>query len=154
MQSGAEYRKNGVLIFSALLFFTLFAACRQENRGQTDRASLSLDNKNPVPAYSETITLDQLRDHVVILASDEMEGRQSGSPGAQAAAEYIASRFKEKELEGFFPGEDPYFQKFDMEKKEILECFLENQNGRADNWTDFLEIEGDYMGDREVDLVF
>jgi len=143
MLTGAKMGKKGLLVFWLLLFFVLVAACQQENRNQTETTSPSFDDKDPALAYAETIALDRLRNHVFFLASDEMEGRQSGSAGAQAAAEYIASRFKENELKGFFPGEDPYFQKFEMEKKEFLECSLENERGSAVNWSDFLEIEGD-----------
>ena len=36
----------------------------------------------------------RLRAHVTYLASDKLEGRRTGTPGADLAAEYIASEFK------------------------------------------------------------
>jgi hypothetical protein len=38
-----------------------------------------------------TITAEELTRHLTILASDEMEGRETGQPGQQLAAEYLAS---------------------------------------------------------------
>lgn len=47
---------------------------------------------------SPDITADELRDHVRFLASDELEGRRAGSTGADKAAQYIASEFKQDGL--------------------------------------------------------
>jgi hypothetical protein len=57
------------------------------------------------------IPVDGLRDHVRFLASDELAGRDSGEPGLEVAAEYIANRFREYGLE---PAGDrgTYFQRF------------------------------------------
>jgi hypothetical protein len=54
----------------------------------------------PVPATNYTAlarAFDEERtlEHVAYLASDEMDGRQPGTPGGQAASEYIAARFAE-----------------------------------------------------------
>jgi aminopeptidase YwaD len=38
-------------------------------------------------------SVDRLRAHITYLASDKLEGRRTGSPGADAAAEYIAREF-------------------------------------------------------------
>ncbi|MCB0636181.1 MAG: M28 family peptidase, partial [Lewinella sp.] len=40
---------------------------------------------------ANTITVDELTRHLTILASDEMEGRETGQPGQRMAAEYLAS---------------------------------------------------------------
>src|SRR6266550_94903 len=40
-----------------------------------------------------TPSVEQLRTHVEYLASDKLEGRRTGSPGANLAAEYIAHEF-------------------------------------------------------------
>src|SRR5215210_2252571 len=38
-------------------------------------------------------SVERLRAHVSYLASDKLEGRRTGSPGANLAAEYIAGEF-------------------------------------------------------------
>ena len=58
-----------------------------------------------------SIRADLLRSHVEYLASDELGGRDSGEPGLEVAAEYVARRFQEVGLEpagddgkGYFNG--------------------------------------------------
>lgn len=48
-----------------------------------------------------------------ILASDEMEGRKTFTPGIDKAADFIAADFKESNLE-FFGDNDSYFQNISM----------------------------------------
>src|SRR6266550_1952750 len=38
-------------------------------------------------------SIERLRGHIEYLASDKLEGRRTGSPGANLAAEYIAREF-------------------------------------------------------------
>jgi len=143
-----------VLCCSAVLACILSTGCQQETNSSKENIGLSFKENNPVFEFAKTITLEELKEHVSILASDEMEGRQSGSKGAEAAALYAANLFKENNLTGFFPGEMGYFQIFNMEKREVVECSLENENGRVSNWQDFLEISNDFYGERDVVLYF
>jgi hypothetical protein len=46
-----------------------------------------------------SITSDELKEHVVYLASDELEGRQSGEPGCDKARDYILKQFEEYGLQ-------------------------------------------------------
>ncbi len=52
---------------------------------------------------------ESLKDHVEYLASEELEGRKSGSKGNQLAAEYIANHFKKHNVQ---PVDGSYFQEF------------------------------------------
>src|SRR5262245_49218918 len=51
--------------------------------------------------------------HVNYLASDQLEGRESGMPGAEAAAKYIAAEFKRSGLMPLGDGVS-FFQRFDF----------------------------------------
>ena len=53
--------------------------------------------------------------HIKFLASDELEGRLTGTPGNDQAAEYIAGQFKDA---GLSPGGDDgsYFQAFKVRR--------------------------------------
>lgn len=51
--------------------------------------------------FSETITKEEIKEHVYYLASDELEGRDTGKPGQKKAAEYIANQFKTLGLKYF-----------------------------------------------------
>lgn len=51
--------------------------------------------KSPSPnKYAETITANDLRTHLTVLASDEFEGRETGEAGQKKAAVYISDFFK------------------------------------------------------------
>ena len=82
-------------------------------------------------------------EHVKFLASDQLEGRGDGSPGLEAAAEYIARQFREAGLEPF--GDvGTFFQRFEMITGLSLEPgnTLTLRSGR--NAVDF-EIGRDYQ---------
>jgi Zn-dependent M28 family amino/carboxypeptidase len=44
--------------------------------------------------YAETITAENLKKHLTIIAGPEMEGRETGTPGQRKAAVYIESQFR------------------------------------------------------------
>lgn len=48
----------------------------------------------PATAFAKGITPAELKKHLYIIASDEMEGRETGTPGQYKAARYIADQFK------------------------------------------------------------
>ena len=57
--------------------------------------------------YAKYITAEDARKHLSILASDEYEGRETGKPGADKAANYIANEFKRLGLQA--PVNGSYF---------------------------------------------
>ena len=88
--------KNINLLVLSLVFFIYFTGCEQPSRHETAIKSLQSD--------------------ISYLASDELEGRETGSPGAAKAAEYIANRFKGI---GLAPkGTDGYFQEFSFSPRK------------------------------------
>jgi Tol biopolymer transport system component len=48
----------------------------------------------PAPLLSPEIKADDIRTHVEYLASDALEGRKTGEPGARKAAEYLAAQLE------------------------------------------------------------
>jgi hypothetical protein len=58
--------------------------------------------------YAKLIDTTDSRKHLNILASDEFEGRETGTRGADKAADYIANEFKKLGLKG--PVNGSYFQ--------------------------------------------
>ncbi|WP_324672605.1 M28 family peptidase [Hymenobacter sp. GOD-10R] len=67
--------------------------------------------------YANTITQEDLRKHLSILASDAYEGRETGEKGQKMAAEYIAKYFQDLGLTGPVQGSDnPYVQHFQLER--------------------------------------
>jgi Zn-dependent M28 family amino/carboxypeptidase len=91
---------------SMALFFALFVAFT--GFGQNAEAL----------KYGSMITQASLRKHLEIVAADDMEGRDTGTPGQWKAAEYIAAEFEKLGLvkpvnDG---GKMSYLQKFDLER--------------------------------------
>ncbi len=82
-----------------------------------------------------TITARDLGAHVNFLASDVTEGRGTGQPGLQIAAEYIAAQFHRFGLEPLGT-DDSYFQKFELLKTRLTDnvnlVMIEDQ---TDGWS-------------------
>jgi len=91
--------KNVVFFFLAFLFY---AATNGQKLSKTDRVSF-----------------DHLRTHVSYLASDQLEGRRTGTKGEELAYTYIIQQF---EKYGVAPkGEKGYLQPFEVnEGKQLL----------------------------------
>ena len=69
---------------------------------------------------------EQLQRHVLTLASETMQGRKTGTPGADMAAEYIANQFRELGLQ---PLDGSYFQQWQQDLPELGEVTLRNVVG-------------------------
>ena len=72
--------------------------------------------------YAGTITTDDLRGHLTILASDALEGRETGKRGQKMAAAYIRAHFQEIGLQG--PLDGKYFQEFQLESSSPGETYV------------------------------
>ena len=73
-------------------------------------------------AYLNKITIESIKTHVDTLASESMEGRNTGKPGQKLAARYIADEFSKYGLKPYKPdSENPYYQKFNLYKYQTNE---------------------------------
>src|SRR5690606_2278693 len=45
--------------------------------------------------YLSSITAGELKQHLIIVASDEMQGRETGSAGLKKTAEYLIAEYKQ-----------------------------------------------------------
>ena len=55
-------------------------------------------SKADVTKYMKTITSDDLKKHLYIVASDEMEGRNTGSEGQKKAGKYLIEEYKKNKI--------------------------------------------------------
>jgi hypothetical protein len=71
---------------------------------------------------------ERLRADITYLASDKLEGRETGSPGAISAASYIANRFTalklKSGLKGSYLRSFPYFSGVELGKENVLKITL------------------------------
>ena len=68
----------------------------------------SAQKKNSPPYFAATITADDMKRHLYTIASPEMEGRDTPSPGLEKAATYIENHFKSL---GLVPGNNGSYRK-------------------------------------------
>ena len=99
--------------------------------------------------YSNTININDLYDHIEILSSDSLEGRETGKPGQKMAAHYIANHFKKIGIPAF--KRNTYFQKFKVKsQRHVCKCddcdltffkriFKSNQTIRGENVLGYIE---------------
>ena len=103
--------------------------------------------------FASTITEQDLEKHLSILASDEMEGRETGEKGQKMAAEYLVNYYKEIGLEG--PVDGGYLQKFDLTSVSWGDINLQVGRQKLKNNEDFVFIgDGDMKRSAKADLVF
>ena len=101
------------------------------------------------PLESRGIEASRIEAHMRFLASDELEGRATATPGYQSAAEYVAEKFEELGLEPA-AGEGSYYQSVPLIAGHLLadECRLTLERGSGEIpleiGTDFV-LEPDFL---------
>ena len=71
--------------------------------------------------FSETIIASDLEKHLTILASDSLEGRETGRPGQKMAADYIMNHFKNIGIPPY--KKKTYYQKFKVNSgRHLCKC--------------------------------
>jgi hypothetical protein len=102
--------------------------------------------------YAESITPEDLKKHLVIIASDSLEGRDTGSPGQKKAAEYVVEFYKEYGLTPIAPAENgtkSYLQKYNLYKRSWGEVYLRAGNKKYEFNREFY-LNGILTVDSEV----
>jgi Zn-dependent M28 family amino/carboxypeptidase len=89
-------------IISLSLLLTICLSCG------TTKEAVAQDNSDPTK-YMNTITENELKTHLYIVASDEMEGRETGSPGQKKAGAYLISQYVKNGIP-FPKGATSYYQ--------------------------------------------
>lgn len=72
--------------------------------------------------FAKTISADDLKEHLSVIASDEYEGRETGKKGQKLAAKYIARHFEELGIEA--PVDGSFFQTFDLQESQMGSVYL------------------------------
>lgn len=85
--------------------------------------------------FAKTITAEDLKKHLSVIAGPEMEGRDTPSPGLEKAADYISEQFKKA---GVKPGNNGSFrQTFYLSKDSVPEMSLRINGQSFVPYTDF-----------------
>ena len=85
---------------------------------------LAASSKTETPQNMDAITSERLIEHAMYLASSELGGRLTGSPGQKAAAKYIADKFESWGLEPLGDegenGKSGYVQNYPLKRTRLV----------------------------------
>ena len=107
--------------------------------------------------YASTITEEDLKDYITILASDALEGRETGTRGQRMAAAFIKSHFMDWGLEGPVKnnGGEKYYQNVPLYTSELKEAYVKSNNKTFENFGDIMYY-GQYnsKGEQNLEVIY
>ena len=86
--------------------------------------------------YANTITPQEMKSKLSILASDEFGGRETGTEGQKKASKFLEDFYQEIGLQG--PADGTYRQQFDMYQNDWSDVYIKGKGGKKMNGTDFI----------------
>ena len=92
----------------------LFVGCKSSSNQVAEAPETKVEPANPTD-YAATITADELKEKLYVYASDEFEGRDTGTPGHKKAVEFLKDHYVNINVETPLGGDD-YFQEVPLEK--------------------------------------
>ena len=116
--------------FLAIIFFSSCSWGYAQSSNTLDKAKI----------YAATISADNLKRDLTYIASDELEGRDTGSEGQKKAADFIAKRFAEL---GLLPlvsdgkGGKGYFQRFNLYQKGWKDAYIKIGKNKKEFFKDY-----------------
>ena len=114
IQFQRKYSKTGFLLIGMFLFFhPVFS--------QTDSVAIR---------FAKSISAEDLRKHLEVLASDQYEGRETGQKGQKMAADYIKKHFMNCGIPPRENLKDGYYQQFPLQVFQPQELQIEI-NGKS-----------------------
>ena len=95
-------KNRGIILFS-IVIITSCGILKNSTKIKKDKNSVK---------YASTITSEELKQHLSVIASDEYEGRETGRKGQKMTADYLKNEFIK---DGVKPGNNgDYFQYFNL----------------------------------------
>ena len=94
--------------------------------------------------YANTITPEDMRAKLTVLASDEFGGRETGTEGQKKASKYLEDFYAKIGLVG--PVEGTYRQKFNMYQSDWSDVYIKAKSGKKINGVDFI-----FLGSADMD---
>ena len=112
--------KNPFLLFIVIVIagFTLVAQAQPPSSVSPESKKTAAD-KNTAAATEAAFNGTSWWNYVKALASDDMEGRETGSAGLRKAQEYVVEQLKSAGLEPV--GSRSYYQPVRFESRQIVE---------------------------------
>ncbi len=107
--------------------------------------------------FAKTITSSQLYDRLAVLASDSLEGRETGTVGQKKAANFIAKQFESFGLEAPVSegNSRSYFQPFNLYKLNDRGIYISSGSQKLEYLKDLMSFGGpETSGEIEKGVVF
>ncbi|MDA9774453.1 M28 family peptidase [Saprospiraceae bacterium] len=84
------------LLVAVSILFSAYLSAQYKSGIMIPDSSMAknMDKSNPSVMMADDITAEDLRSHLTVIAGDGFEGRETGEPGNDRAAKYIADHFK------------------------------------------------------------
>lgn len=103
--------------------------------------------------YANTITTADLKDRLTIIASDALEGRNTGSRGQKMAAAFISDHFRQLGLTA--PINHSYYQPVNLYSSSPEEVFIKAGGNTFQNYKEVIYLGNtDSQGEKQMDVVF
>jgi RpiB/LacA/LacB family sugar-phosphate isomerase len=116
-EGGRHARRVGKIACGTLAMLVAWGVCTSNVQAQSEPVVESVVSSDTTAAtFAELIDVKDLRQNLYILASDAMNGRETGKPGARLAAEFVASKFEKAGLETV---QGSYFQPVPLLSSQI-----------------------------------
>ena len=125
-----------------ILYVTAFLAfaCNTSQKTVTESV-VETPAAEDVTSFAATITEDELREHLTIYASDEFEGRETGTEGQKKAVAYLKKQYETLEVPAAKSDGD-YFQKVPLEMTKLPNGTILCSGKRYYIGQDFLSFSG------------
>ena len=94
----------------------LLTGCKSTTNSVAKAPEIKAVPANPVD-YANTITAEELKEKLYIYASDDFEGRETGTPGQKKAVEYLKNHYVNLGVPSPL-GADDYFQEVPLQKQK------------------------------------
>jgi hypothetical protein len=106
-----------------------------------------------VQQYGKAVSTDDLKEYLSILASDALEGRETGKRGQKMAAAFIAAHFQELGLAG--PVNGSYYQPVELYSSSVTEAYVKAGELKLENYGGVIYLgSADSNGEVSIPVVF
>lgn len=102
--------------------------------------------------YASTITSTELKEKLVVFASDEFEGRETGSAGQKKAIEFIKQHYVDLGIPSPL-GSDDYYQEVPLEKRKAPLMKLTINGNELEMFKSFVSVTSSDDGELAVDEI-
>jgi len=132
---------NKIFFFSVIvaLTFPISNYAQVDSLSTVDVAADSIDYS---AHYAQTISKNDLQRYLMILSSDEYEGRETTKPGALKASQYIAAQFENFKLEKYKKDKKDkgYFQEVPFQRNSWKDIGLKINDQTYKHMVDYVSL--------------